>query len=90
MQRRDLYNKATGSYAVFAGRITDRAMCKGSLEDKDMVEDIDGCDAQELEARADWLNHYRNKYRVVGKLKGSRFLALHDATTTNDDDAPPA
>ena len=67
--RDDFYGQ-DGGYHMMAGRDASVALAKMSLDKKDVEEPVDytTLDASEMEVLTDWVEKYKGKYPIVGRL----------------------
>jgi membrane-associated progesterone receptor component len=67
-KQRDMYEPGKG-YSVFAGKDASKALGKSSLKLEDCIADYSGLNEEEMKTLDKWLDFYKKKYPVIGRLK---------------------
>jgi membrane-associated progesterone receptor component len=57
-----------GSYEVFAGRVCTRALALSTLDEKDLVDHIEGVTEKQLADLKTWSRFFDKKYKRVGVM----------------------
>lgn len=60
-----------GPYHVFAGKEIARALALFSVNGEDCIGDLDRLDEQQLDTLEEWIQKFRRKYPIVGRLNDS-------------------
>uniref|UniRef100_A0A7S0CPU2 Cytochrome b5 heme-binding domain-containing protein n=1 Tax=Amorphochlora amoebiformis TaxID=1561963 RepID=A0A7S0CPU2_9EUKA len=64
------YYGPDGSYGIFGGRICDRALALGKLENGYLIGSLEGLSEKEITTHKHWVNFFKKKYSAVGVLAG--------------------